>query len=219
MLSEGGIKSCLVAGDEKTDMYLKKHARKAYTLVQPDEDASYEFNYSVPLEQIKPMVAFPHHPTNGRPAEEAQGVRIDQAFLGSCTNGRIEDLRIGASIVKGKKVHPEVRFIVTPASQKVYLQAVEEGLIETFINSGAMVTNPSCGACIGASSLLAPGEVCVSTSNRNFRGRMGSIDSDIYLASPATVAWSALAGEITVHQLQGGASYGFCQACKDFCKT
>ncbi len=124
-------------------------------------------------------------------------MKIDQAFLGSCTNGRLEDLRIGAAIIRGRKVHPDVRFVVTPASQEVYLQAMEEGLLRDFIEAGAMVTNPSCGACIGASSLLAPGEVCVSTSNRNFQGRMGSIEAEIYLASPATVAHSAVAGKIT----------------------
>ena len=143
------------------------------------------------------MVACPHHPTFGKRVEEARGIPIDQAFLGSCTNGRMEDLRIGAAAVRGRQVHPRVRFVVTPASQEVYLQAIAEGLIQDFIQAGAMVTNPSCGACIGASSLLAPGEVCVSTSNRNFRGRMGSIDADIYLASPATVAASAVAGFIT----------------------
>ena len=138
----------------------------------------------------------------GRDAAEAGGIPIDQAFLGSCTNGRIEDLRVGASIVRGKQVHPRVRFVVTPASQEVYLQAIREGLIQDFVRAGAMVTNPSCGACIGASSLLAPGEVCVSTSNRNFQGRMGSVDAFIYLASPATVARSALAGSITTGEEQ-----------------
>lgn len=200
MLSEGGVKSCLVAGDEKTEAFLQKHAKKPYSLIEPDADANYEHRYTAALEEIVPMLALPHHPTNGAPADTVCGVRIDQAFLGSCTNGRMEDLRVAAAIVKGHSVHPNVRFIVTPASQKIYLQALQEGLIEIFIRAGAMVTNSSCGACIGASSLLAPGEVCVSTSNRNFRGRMGSIDSSLYLASPATVARSALAGEITTQE-------------------
>lgn len=198
MLSEGGVKSCLVAGDEKTRAYMSARAKKPWRLVVPDEGAVYDDFYSVDLSAIRPMLAFPDHPTFAHLAEEAKGVKIDQAFLGSCTNGRIEDLRAAAAIVRGRTVHPEVRFIVTPASQEVYLQAVEEGLIRDFISAGAMVTNPSCGACLGASSLLAPGEVCISTSNRNFKGRMGSVDASIYLASPATVAWSALAGRITV---------------------
>lgn len=197
MLSEGGVKSCLVAGDERTAAYMESRAAGDWDLVSPDDDAAYDFRYTVRLGDIRPMVAFPHHPTFGKDAGEARGIPIDQAFLGSCTNGRIEDLRAGAAVIRGRQVHPRVRFVVTPASQEVYLQAVEEGLIQEFIRAGAMVTNPSCGACIGASSLLAPGEVCVSTSNRNFRGRMGSIDASVYLASPATVALSALAGYIT----------------------
>lgn len=196
MLSEGGVKSCLVAGDALTEQYMRDHAKGTWELVTPDGDAEYEARYDIDLGAIVPMVSFPHHPTRGEPVEKAVGVKIDQAFLGSCTNGRIEDLRIGAAIVRGGKVHPGVRFVVTPASQKVYLQALEEGLIRDFIESGAMVTNPSCGACIGASSLLAAGETCVATSNRNFQGRMGSVDAFIYLASPATVAASALAGVI-----------------------
>lgn len=203
MLSEGGVKSCLVAGDLRTAAYMEERARGEWTLVQPDEGAEYDDHYTVRLEEIGPMVAFPHHPTCGRDASEAYGTPINQAFLGSCTNGRIEDLRAGAAVIRGKQVHPRVRFVVTPASQEVCLQAIEEGLIQDFIRAGAMVTNPSCGACIGASSLLAPGEVCVSSSNRNFQGRMGSIDASIYLASPATVAASALAGYITTGEEAG----------------
>lgn len=200
MLSEGGIKSCLVEGDERTADFMRRRAKGPWKLICPDKDADYDFQYSVDLREIAPMVAFPDHPTLGRPASEAEGIRIDQAFLGSCTNGRIEDLRVGAAILAGHQVAPHVRFLVTPASQEVCLQAMEEGLLQTFIRSGAMVTNPSCGACIGASSLLAPGEVCISSSNRNFRGRMGSIDAQIYLASPDTVARSALAGYITTRK-------------------
>ena len=202
MLSEGGVKSCLVAGDERTAAYMQARAAGPWTLVEPDLDADYAFRYELCLDDVRPMVAFPHHPTLGRDAAEAGGIPLDQAFLGAGTNGRIEDLRVGASIVRGKQVHPRVRFVVTPASQEVYLQAIREGLIQDFVRAGAMVTNPSCGACIGASSLLAPGEVCVSTSNRNFQGRMGSVDALIYLASPATVARSALAGSITTGEEQ-----------------
>jgi 3-isopropylmalate/(R)-2-methylmalate dehydratase large subunit len=197
MLSEGGVKSCLVAGDQAVEQYMKDHARGAWELVVPDADAEYEETHVIDLSSIRPMVSLPHHPTNGDLAEHAEGVRINQAFLGSCTNGRLEDLRVGAAIVRGKKIHPDVRFVVTPASWKVYRQALDEGLIRDFLESEAMITNPSCGACIGASSLLAPGEVCVATSNRNFRGRMGSVDAAVYLASPETVAKSALAGYIT----------------------
>lgn len=199
MLSEGGVKSCLVAGDAAVEKYMNEHARKSdWELVVPDADAEYEQVYSINLADIRPMVALPHHPTNGDRAENAEGTKINQAFLGSCTNGRLEDLRTGAAIIRGKKIHPDVRFVVTPASWKVYKQALDEGLIRDFLEAEAMVTNPSCGACIGASSLLAPGEVCVATSNRNFRGRMGSVDAFVYLASPETVAKSALAGCITI---------------------
>lgn len=200
MLSEGGVKSCLVACDQLAADYMAQHARGTWVPVCPEDDPAYTFHYSVTLESVTPMVAFPHHPTLGHPADDAHGIPIQQAFLGSCTNGRIEDLRAGANIIRGQHVHKNVRLVVTPASQSVYLQAVEEGLIQDFIRAGALVTNPSCGACIGASSLLAPGEVCISTSNRNFRGRMGSIDAFIYLASPATVVRSALTGYITAEE-------------------
>lgn len=197
MLSEGGVKSCLVACDAKTDAYMKVHARGAYTMVVPDEDAPYDSRYTIALDEIEPMVACPHHPTNGKPLRELERVPIQQAFLGSCTNGRMEDLRIAAELLEGRRVHPEVRLVVTPGSQQIYRAAMEEGLLNVFLSAGALITNPSCGACIGASSLLAAGETCVSTSNRNFRGRMGSVDASIYLASPATVACSAVAGYIT----------------------
>lgn len=200
MLSEGGVKGCLVACDGKTAAYMQAHAAGPWQPVAPEADPDYTFRYTISLDSIRPMVAFPHHPTLGRPAAEARGRPIQQAFLGSCTNGRIEDLRAGADIIRGRRIHPQVRMVVTPASQAVYLQAIREGLIQDFLQAGALVTNPSCGACIGASSLLAPGEVCISTSNRNFRGRMGSIDAEIYLASPATVARSALAGHITAEE-------------------
>ena len=200
MLSEGGVKGCLVACDQKTADYMQAHGAGPWRPVSPEEDPDYTFRDTVCLDEIRPMVAFPHHPTLGRPAAEAQGIPIQQAFLGSCTNGRIEDLRIGAEIVRGRRIPDGVRLVVTPASQAVYLQAIEEGLIQDFLRAGALITNPSCGACIGASSLLAPGEACISTSNRNFRGRMGSIDAAIYLASPATVARSALAGCITAEE-------------------
>ena len=203
MLSEGGIKSCLVACDSKTEEYMKKHADGKYKLIHPDSDAEYDFNYSYNLSEIEPMIAVPHHPTNGIALSNLPEVKINQAFIGSCTNGRLEDLRVAANILKGKKVNKDVRLVITPGSQKIYKEAIKEGLIDIFIDSGALITNPSCGACIGASSLLAPGEVCVSTSNRNFKGRMGSVEASIYLASPYTVACSALAGYITNEVLYG----------------
>jgi 3-isopropylmalate/(R)-2-methylmalate dehydratase large subunit len=196
MLSEGGIKSCLVMTDQQTDDFLKTRVKKTYQPLTPDADASYDHTVDIDLSTIEPMVALPHLPTNGVPVSEAKGIKIDQAFIGSCTNGRLEDLRIAAQILKGKKVHPTVRLIITPASHEIWLQALREGLLEIFALSEAVVTNPTCGACIGAHGLLAKGEVGIASSNRNFVGRCGSTESKIYLASPATVAASAIAGEI-----------------------
>jgi len=198
MMSEGGIKSCLVESDQKTDEFLKGRTNKAYQPVAPDPDAVYDYRVEIDLDQVVAMVALPHLPTNGVPVTQAKVVKIDQAFIGSCTNGRIEDLRIAAQILKGKKVHPGVRLVITPATHEIWLQALHEGLLEIFADCDAVITNPTCGACIGAHGLLAKGEVCISSSNRNFVGRMGSVESEIYLASPGTVAASALAGEIVV---------------------
>lgn len=197
MMSEGGIKSCLVTFDEKTDAFLKTRSKKPYAPVVPDADAQYDHVVDIDLDKVEPMVAAPHLPTNGIPVSQVKGVKIDQAFIGSCTNGRMEDLRAAAQILNGKKVHPSVRLIITPATQEIWLQALHEGLLEVFAESEAVITNPTCGTCIGAHGLLAKGEVCISSSNRNFAGRMGSVESEIYLASPATVAASAVAGEIT----------------------
>ncbi len=200
MMSEGGIKSCLVEFDQKTDEYLKTRSKKPYQPINPDPDASYDHFIEIDLDAIEPMVALPHLPTNGTPVRQVKGVKIHQAFIGSCTNGRLEDLRAAARILKGKKVHPEVRLIITPATHEIWLQAMHEGLFEIFAAADAVITNPTCGACIGAHGLLAKGEVCISSSNRNFVGRMGSVESEIYLASPATVAASAVAGEIVTQQ-------------------
>lgn len=200
MLSEGGVKSCLVAADARTEAFMQAHAAGPYTLIVPDNGAPFDKRYTVDLAEVEPMVACPHHPTNGRPVRQLPPVAIQQAFLGSCTNGRLEDLRTAARILRGHRIHPGVRLVVTPGSQRIYEQAMEEGLLQSLISCGALITNPSCGACIGACALLAPGEVCVSTSNRNFRGRMGSVEAQIYLASPATVACSALAGVITADE-------------------
>ena len=152
----------------------------------------------VEKETLEPMVAKPHSPANGVPISEMDEIKIDQAFIGSCTNGRLEDLRIAADILSGQTIAEEIRLIVTPSSRETYLNALSEGILETFVKAGAIITNPTCGACFGGHlGVLGKGEVCISSTNRNFRGRMGHKDSLIYLASPATVAASALKGAIT----------------------
>jgi 3-isopropylmalate/(R)-2-methylmalate dehydratase large subunit len=197
MALEMGVKTCLFTPDEETLAGLRLCRNDVPDPVKPDPDAAYERVVSYDVSQIPLMVASPHSPSNGKPVSEVAGVRIHQAFLGSCTNGRIEDLRVAASLMRGRSAHPGIRMIVTPASQQTYRQAIEEGLIQTFINAGALVTNPGCGVCIGGHlGLIASDEVCISTSNRNFMGRMGSRQGQIYLASPAVVAASALAGQI-----------------------
>jgi 3-isopropylmalate/(R)-2-methylmalate dehydratase large subunit len=194
---ELGVKACLIKPDKVTEAYLQHAGVQDFSVVVPDRDAHYESVIELDLSALEPMVAVPHSPSNGQSIKDALGVKIHQAFLGSCTNGRIGDLRKAAAILKGRKVHPEVRLIVTPASQAVYAKAIEEGLISIFVDAGALVTNPGCGVCLGGHlGVLASGETCISTSNRNFRGRMGSFDAFIYLASPETVAASAIAGAI-----------------------
>jgi 3-isopropylmalate/(R)-2-methylmalate dehydratase large subunit len=184
MLSEAGAKVALFGAD-------RSHAN-------PDPDASYEAVEEFDLTDLEPMVALPHSPANVKPVKNVSGVKVDQVFIGSCTNGRIEDLRIAAQVLKDHALHPRVRLIITPASQRIYLQALAEGLLELFVRVGATVTNPTCGACVGGHlGLLAAGEVCVATSNRNFKGRMGSSDAGIYLASPLTAAVAAVTGEIS----------------------
>ncbi len=207
MMFEAGVKACLFVPDSKTMAFLKRATggRSVPEPVRPDPDAKYEEIARYDLSRLAPFVAAPHNPTNGRKIWEAAGIKIDEAFLGSCTNGRLEDLRVAAAVLKGKKIHRDVRMIVTPASQNVFLRAMAEGLIQTFVEAGALVTNPGCGACLGGHlGLLAPGEVCISSSNRNFRGRMGSREAEIYLASPAVVAASAVKGEIADPRLLEG---------------
>jgi len=197
MTAEMGAKTGIVAGDERTKTYLAERGKECELLVS-DEDAVYQEEHSFTVSDLDPQVAVPHKVDNVHPVHEFEGKRIDQGFVGSCTNGGIEDLRQCAEILKGERVHGDVRLIITPASQKIYLQAVEEGLAEIFIEAGAIFTNSTCGACFGGHmGLLAPGEVCISSSNRNFKGRMGSPEAEIYLASPVTVAASSLYGEIT----------------------
>lgn len=195
---EMGAKVCFVLPDEKTVSYVKKYTDKEFEVILPDQDAQYCKEITVDVTNLNSQVACPHSVDNVKPVSEIKGTKIHQALIGSCTNGRLEDLSIAARILKGKRVHPGVRLLIIPASRKIYLEAIKQGLIETFIKAGALVLNPGCGPCLGAhQGLLAPDEVCISTTNRNFKGRMGSPESFVYLASPATAAFSALAGEIT----------------------
>lgn len=198
MAIEAGAKNGIFEVDEKTIEYVKEHSTKPYTIYKADEDAEYTRVIEIDLSQIRPTVAFPHLPENTRTIDEVGDVAIDQVVIGSCTNGRIEDLRIAAKILKGKKVNKRVRVIVFPATQKIYLQALREGLIETFIEAGAVVSTPTCGPCLGGHmGILAKGERALATTNRNFVGRMGHPESEVYLCSPAVAAASAITGKIT----------------------
>jgi 3-isopropylmalate/(R)-2-methylmalate dehydratase large subunit len=193
---EAGAKACIVPPDRKVDEYLKGRVKGKYKHVFADEDAAYSDTREYDGTQIVPMVAKPYLPSNVAPASEVHA-EIDQAYLGSCTNGRIEDLRIAAKILKGKKVHKGVRMLVVPATKEVFDLAVKEGLVKVFSDAGAYVSGPTCGACLGGyMGVLAPGEKCVSSTNRNFVGRMGAKESEVYLASPAVVAASAVKGRI-----------------------
>jgi 3-isopropylmalate/(R)-2-methylmalate dehydratase large subunit len=197
MTVEMGAKTGLINPDEVTLEYIKAVTEKPFKILTSDPDASYEKTVEVNLEKLEPQVACPHSVDNVKPVKDVEGTKIDQAFVGSCTNGRLEDLEQAAKFLNGRKVAKDVRLIVIPASQEVYMQALQRGLFEVFVKAGAFMCNPTCGACFGGHmGLLAPGEVCVSTSNRNFEGRMGSPEAQVYLASPATVAASAIAGKI-----------------------
>jgi len=196
MVIEAGGKAGLFPCDGLTLDYIKDTVRGSFEPVEADPDAEYCRVLRYDLSEIEPMVAYPHLPSNGRPVREAD-VSIDQAYLGSCTNGRIEDMRIGAAVLEGRKVAPGVRMLVVPASQRVYRQMTEEGLTRIFVDAGAFVSGPTCGACLGGyMGILADGERAVSSTNRNFIGRMGHKGSEVYLASPAVVAASAVAGRI-----------------------
>ncbi len=199
MAIEAGGKNGIFPVDEKAEEYMREHSKRPYKIFSADEDAVYDAEYTVDLSKLRPTVAFPHLPENTRTIDEIkEPVKIDQAVIGSCTNGRLGDLRIAAEILKGEKVSRNVRCIVIPATQQIYLQALEEGLIKTFIEAGAVVSTPTCGPCLGGyMGILAAGERCISTTNRNFVGRMGHVDSEVYLASPAVAAASAITGEIT----------------------
>ncbi len=198
MAIEAGGKNGIFPVDEKTVSYLKEHSSRSYQVFEADADASYERTVTIDLSALKPTVSFPHLPENTKTIDEVEEIPIDQVVIGSCTNGRIQDLREAAEILKGRKVATDLRCIVIPATQKIYLQALEEGLIRTFIESGAVVSTPTCGPCLGGyMGILAAHERCVSTTNRNFVGRMGDVTSEIYLASPAVAAASAVTGKIS----------------------
>jgi len=198
MAIEAGAKAGIFGVDNKTQLYVKSRAERPYLVYEPDNDSEYSQVIEYDVSDIEPQVALPHSPANAKPVGQVEGVEINQAVIGSCTNGRLEDLRITAQILKGKKVHPGVRCIIIPGSQQVYLDALTEGLIEIFIKAGAVVSTPTCGPCLGGHmGVLADGERCVSTTNRNFVGRMGSPKSEVYLANPAVAAASAIAGKIT----------------------
>lgn len=193
---EAGAKACMIPPDKKVDDYLKRRVRGRYKAVFADDDADYSEVRDYDGSDIVPVVARPYLPSNVAPASEVK-VEIDQAYLGSCTNGRIEDLRIAAKLIKVKKVHKGVRMIVVPATKEVFDRAIAEGLVKIFSDAGAFVSGPTCGACLGGyMGVLAPGERCVSSTNRNFVGRMGAKDSEVYLASPAVVTASAIKGRI-----------------------
>ncbi len=198
MAIEAGAKNGIVSPDEKTQLYIKERAKRPYRFYTSDPDAHYVEVRQYDASLIEPQVAFPHLPENARPVSEAQGVAIDQVVIGSCTNGRIEDLRIAAYILKGRKVHPNIRLIVIPGTQEIYLQALREGLLEIFVEAGGAVSTPTCGPCLGGHmGILAKGERALATTNRNFVGRMGHPESEVYLAGPAVAAASAVTGCIT----------------------
>lgn len=198
MAIEMGGKTGIIEPDEKTFRFLRERTDGVLSLVHADDDADYRKTLKLEVSDLEPQVACPHKVDNVRPLGEVAGTKIDQAFIGSCTNGRLEDLRVAASILRGRKIHRDVRLLVVPSSREVYLNALDEGIIQELVESGAMFSNPSCGACFGGHiGLLAPGEVGLTTSNRNFKGRQGSPEAEVYLASPAVTAASAVAGVIT----------------------
>ena len=197
MAIEAGGKNGIVAPDEITRAYVEGRCQRPYQFYQSDPDAKYERVIQYDASRIEPQVAFPHLPENSRPVSEAGNVEIDQAVIGSCTNGRMEDLREAARVLRGKKVHKNVRLIIFPGTQEIYLQALREGLIETFVEAGGAVSTPTCGPCLGGHmGILAKGERSIATTNRNFVGRMGHPESEVYLSNPAVAAASALLGRI-----------------------
>ena len=198
MAIEAGAKNGIFPVDETTLAYLREHNAKPPRVYEADADAEYERVIEINLDELEPTVAFPHLPSNTRPVREAGNVAIDQVVIGSCTNGRISDMRAAAEVLRGRRVADGVRAIVIPATQRIWLQALEEGLLKTFVEAGCVVSPPTCGPCLGGHmGILAKNERCVATTNRNFVGRMGHVKSEVYLASPAVAAASAVAGHIT----------------------
>lgn len=197
MAIEAGGKNGIFPVDDQAIRYMEEHSKREYRVYEADADAEYEEEYTIDLGSLLPTVAFPHLPGNTKTIDEVGDIPIDQVVIGSCTNGRLGDLRTAAEVLRGKKVAKGVRCIVIPATQQVYLDAMEEGLLRDFVEAGAVVSTPTCGPCLGGyMGILAEGERCVSTTNRNFVGRMGHVDSEIYLASPAVAAASAVAGKL-----------------------
>ena len=200
MAIEAGAKNGIFIVDDQTRAYIDAHSDKQYTAYEPDEDAQYDQIVEIDLSEVRPTVAFPHLPGNAKTIDEVEAmepIKIDQVVIGSCTNGRISDMRKAAAILKGHTVHPDVRVMVVPATQEVYKECIKEGLVDIFIDAGCAFNTPSCGPCMGGHmGVMAPGEKCVSTTNRNFVGRMGDVESLIYLASPEVAAASAIAGYI-----------------------
>ncbi|MEY8319492.1 3-isopropylmalate dehydratase large subunit [Lachnospiraceae bacterium 46-61] len=197
MAIEAGAKNGIFPVDELTIAYTKEHSTKPYTVYDADADAEYDAEYTIDLSTLRPIVAFPHLPENTKIIDEVGEVKIDQVVIGSCTNGRFSDMKIAADILRGKKVAKGVRTIIIPATQQIYLDCIKAGYVEDFINAGAIFSTPTCGPCLGGHmGIMAAGEKCVSTTNRNFVGRMGHVESEVYLASPAVAAASAIAGKI-----------------------
>lgn len=198
MAIEAGGKNGIFPVDDKTIEYVKEHSNKEWTKFEADEDAEYDAVYEIDLSKLRPTIAFPHLPENTKTVYEAKGLEMDQVVIGSCTNGRISDMRIAAQVLKGKKINPNIRAIILPGTQKVWLQCVEEGLAQIFVEAGCVFSTPTCGPCLGGHmGILAKGERALSTTNRNFIGRMGHPESEVYLASPAVAAASAITGKIT----------------------
>lgn len=199
MAIEAGGKNGIFPVDDLAIAYLKEHSKKEYTIYEADDDAVYDETYTIDLSTLRPTIAFPHLPENTKTIDEiTEPVILDQVVIGSCTNGRIDDLRVAAEVLKDKQIKKGLRCIIIPATQKIYLQAMEEGLLKIFIESGAVVSTPTCGPCLGGyMGILAEGERCISTTNRNFVGRMGHVKSEVYLASPAIAAASAITGIIS----------------------
>lgn len=198
MSVEMGAKNGYVEPDEKTIQWLSSRTGEKYEIIKSDSDANFEKVINFEVDELQPQIACPHTVDNVKSVSEVKGIKIDQALIGTCTNGRIEDLKIASEVLKGRKISKNTRLLVFPASMEVYAEAMELGIFQELVKSGAVIMNPGCGPCLGAhEGVLAPGEICLSTANRNFKGRMGCKEAEVYLASPATVAASALCGEIT----------------------